>query len=74
MNRLNKTESAVFLICRFSLFLKDPFSQIIKRSQQLTLCRMELLKLLPLHRYRVDIFSYSGPTVKFRSDENQNTA
>ena len=29
MNRLNKTESAVFLYCRFSLFLKDPFFQII---------------------------------------------
>ena len=25
MNGLNKTESAVFLNCRFSLFLKDPF-------------------------------------------------
>ena len=25
MNRLNKTESDVFLYCRFSLFLKDPF-------------------------------------------------
>ena len=25
MNRLNKTEYAVFLYCRFSLFLKDPF-------------------------------------------------
>ena len=29
MNRLNKTESAVFLYCWFSLFLKDPFLQII---------------------------------------------
>ena len=29
MNRLNKTESAVFLYCRFSLILKDPFFQII---------------------------------------------
>ena len=29
MNRLNKTESAVFLYCRFSLFMKDPFFQII---------------------------------------------
>ena len=28
MNRLNKTESAVFLYCRFSLFLKDPFSRL----------------------------------------------
>ena len=25
INRLNKTESAVFLYCRFSLFLKDLF-------------------------------------------------
>ena len=29
MNRLNKIESAVFLYFRFSLFLKDPFFQII---------------------------------------------
>ena len=29
MNRLNKTEPAVFLYCRFSLFLKDPIFQII---------------------------------------------
>ena len=28
MHRLNKTESAVFLYCRFSLFLKDPFSRV----------------------------------------------
>ena len=28
MNRLNKTESAVFLYCRFSLFLKDPFCPV----------------------------------------------
>ena len=32
MNRLNKTESAVFLYCRLALFLKDPFFQIIHRS------------------------------------------
>ena len=25
MNRFNKDESAVFLYCSFSLFLKDPF-------------------------------------------------
>ena len=29
MNRLNKTESAVFVYGRFSVFLKDPFFQII---------------------------------------------
>ena len=31
MYRLNKTESAVFVFCRFSLFLQDPFFQIILR-------------------------------------------
>ena len=58
MNRLNKTESAVFLYCRFSLFLKDPFflSQNIKRSQQLLLCHVELVKLIPIHRYSGNIF------------------
>ena len=29
MNGLNKTEFAVFLYCRCSLYLKDPFFQII---------------------------------------------
>ena len=29
MNRLDKTESAVFKYCRFSLFLKVPLVQII---------------------------------------------
>ena len=35
INRLNKTESAVFIYCRFSLFLKDPFfRQIITTFYQ----------------------------------------
>ena len=29
MNRLDKTGFAVFLYCKFSVFLKDPFFQII---------------------------------------------
>ena len=37
-------------------FLKDPFFQIFQRSQQLSLCRVEMVKLLPVHRYSVDIF------------------
>ena len=30
-NRLNKTESAIFFYCRFILYLKDLFFQIILR-------------------------------------------
>ena len=35
---------------------------------------MELVKLLPVHRYSFDIFSYSGPTGILGSDGKQNTA
>ena len=40
MNRLNKTESGVYLICRFSLILMDPFCQIITwaKTCELILC------------------------------------
>ena len=35
---------------------------------------MELVNLLPVHRYSVDIFSYSGPSGILGSDGKQNTA
>ena len=72
MERLNTAESAVFIYCRFSLFLKDPFS-ILFRSQQLSLflCGVQLL---PVRRYSVDIFSYSGPLGIIGSNGKQNTA
>ena len=34
---------------------------------------MELVKLLPIHRYTVDMFSYSGPSGILGSDGEQNT-
>ena len=35
--------------------------QIIERSQQLSLCRVAALKSLPVYRYCVVIFTFSGP-------------
>ena len=35
---------------------------------------MELVKLLPVYRYSVDIFSYSGPLGILVSYRKQNTA
>ena len=35
---------------------------------------MELVKLLPVHRYSVDIFSYSGLSGILGSDRKQNAA
>ena len=37
------------------------------------MCRVELLKCLPIHRYSVDIFSYSGPSGIFGSDGKQSS-
>ena len=34
---------------------------------------MEFVKLPPVHRYSVDIFSYSGPSGILVSDGKQNT-
>ena len=35
---------------------------------------MEWVKLLPVHQYSVDIFSYSGPLRILGSEGKQNTA
>ena len=54
MNRLNKTESAVFLYCRISISEVSVFL-IIKRSQQLSFRNVDLVKFLSVYRYSVDI-------------------
>ena len=66
------TYSAVFLYYMFYLFLRDPFSRF--RDRNSFRCRVELVKLLPVHRYSVHIFSYSGPSRTFGSDGKQKTA
>ena len=75
MNRLNKTESAVFLYCRLSLLLIDLLSRLFRgRNSCQQLCHVELVKLLPVHRYSVDLFTYSGTSGILGSDGKQNTA
>ena len=39
MNRLNKTEAAVLHYYKFSLFLKDPFFQIIYTTKEVLVIR-----------------------------------
>ena len=43
-------------------------------SKQMSLCCVKLVKLLPVHQYSVDIFSYIGPSGILSSDGKQNTA
>ena len=71
MNRLNKTESAVFLYCRFfSLYIFPDYLEVAAA----VVCRVELVKLIPVDRYSVDIFSYSGPSGILDFYVKQNTA
>ena len=57
MNRLNKSEFAIFLHSRFSLFLKDPFfPDYLEVATAVERFFVELVKLLHVHRYSVDIF------------------
>ena len=52
-----------------SLFLKGPFFQIIRRSQQLSLFLCDVGKTSPC----VYIYSYSVPSAILGPDEKQNT-
>ena len=66
MNRLNKTESVISNIVGSLYFARIRFPPDYFNSGH-CFC-MELVKLLPLHRYSVDIFSYSGPSGILGSD------
>ena len=59
MSHLNQTESTVVKL--WLLYFQKISFQIIKRSQQLSLCRVVALKSLPVHRYSVVIVTFSGP-------------
>ena len=56
MNRLNKTESVVFLYCRFSLFRKDLFFPDYLEVATAVIEPRGGGKTFPVHRYSVDIF------------------
>ena len=73
MNRLNKTVSAVFLYIVGSSISGSVFPDYLEVATA-ALCRMELVKLLPVHRYSVEMFSYSDPSGILGSGGKQNTA
>ena len=68
MNRLNKTESGVFLYCRFSLYLRDQFSRLFRDLNSCHCFCVELVKFINMLRHSVDIFSYFGPSGILGSD------
>ena len=58
MNRLNKTESAIFISLMCSLHPEDLHSDLISSSLQLVLFRVAAVHHLPVHRHSADyIFS-----------------
>ena len=56
INRLNKTESAIFKL--WMLCFQRISFQIMSNSQQLSLCHVAALKSLPVHRYSVVICTF----------------
>ena len=67
MNRLNKTESVVSNIVRSLYFSKTRFPDYLEvATVVVVLCGVG--KTSPLHRYSVDMFSYSGPSGILGSD------
>ena len=59
MNRLNKTESAIFLSLMCFWLPKDLHSELILSSLQLMLCRVAAVERLPVHNHSADyIFSH----------------
>ena len=57
MNRLNKTESAIFVSLMCSLLPKNLHSELILSSLQLVLCRVAAVKRLPVHHHSADHIS-----------------
>ena len=55
LNRLNITESAVLLYCRFSLFLKDSISRLFRGRNSCRCFCVELVKLLQCRYFFVYI-------------------
>ena len=49
MNRLNKTESAIFVSLICSLLPEDLYSELILSSLQLGLCHVAAVKRLPVY-------------------------
>ena len=51
MNRLNKTEFAIFVSLMCSLLPENLHSELILSSLQLRLCRVAAVKRLPVHHH-----------------------
>ena len=76
MNRLNKTDSAVFSWCRISLFMRGPFLQIIygRLTSYCCVCRfstagdwdcVKVVERLPALHYSVDFIFLSFEIMGF---------
>ena len=60
LNRLNKTESAIFVSLMCSLLSEDLHSELILASLQLVLCLVAAVKRVPVWHHNAD-YIFSGP-------------
>ena len=70
MNRLNRSESAIFVSLICSLLPEDLQSELILSSLQLALCRVSAVKCLPVHNHSANyVFWPFGIIVPLSSAE-----
>ena len=66
MNRLNKTESPIFVSSMCSLLSKDLHSELIESSLQSVLCRVAAVKRLPVHHHSAE-YTFFRPLISLGS-------
>ena len=59
MNRLNETESAIFVSLMCSVLPENLHSELILSSLEQVLCRVAAVKRLPVHHHSAD-YIFSG--------------
>ena len=69
MNRLNKTESAIFGSLMCSLLPEDLHSELLLSSLQLVICRVDAVNRLSVHHHTAD-YIFSGPLGSLGSTES----
>ena len=74
MNRLNKTDSAVFVSLMCSVLPEDLHSKLILSLLQLVLCRVAAVKRLPVHHHSADYLFWSFGIIGFILSQLENRA
>ena len=72
MNRLNKTECAIFVSLMYSLLPEDLHSELVLSSLQPVLCRVAAVKHLSVYHYNADYIFWSSGIIWLILSQSEN--